>query len=269
MIEHYFGKEYGGNPPLNYERFFVPAIGAPLAADLLDIAALSPGERVLDVACGTGVVARLASQQVGGSGSVVGLDINPAMLAVARSATPPDLTVEWSEASAETMSFPTGSFDVVLCQMGLQFMPDKPAALREMRRVLADGGRLILNLPGPTPRLFAIMGEALAHRVDAQAARFVDQVFSLHDTAEIHNFVSGAGFHDVTVESDTKQLSLPAPREFLWQYVYSTPLAGTVAQADDERRGSLESDIVAKWEEFLKDGRLMLPVRVVVATARK
>jgi ubiquinone/menaquinone biosynthesis C-methylase UbiE len=268
MAEH-FGKAYGGNPPSNYERFFVPSIGAPLANDLLRLAALRPGERVLDVACGTGVVARLASQQVGDSGTVTGLDVHPGMLAVARSAAAPGMPIDWHEASAEAMPFPDASFDVVLCQMGLQFMPDKHAALREIRRVLARGGRLILNLPGPTPQLFTIMGEAFARHISAEAAGFVNHIFSLHDTLEIQNLVSGASFHDVSVQSDTKSLRLPAPEEFLWQYVHSTPLAGTVAQVDDDRRGSLERDVIAKWQEFVKDGALVLQVRMVVVTARK
>ena len=269
MTERYFGKAYGGNPPANYERFFVPAIGGPLATDLIHLAALRPGERVLDIACGTGVVARLASQQVGATGTVAGLDVNPGMLAVARSATPPGMPIEWHEASAEAMPIPDASFDVVLCQMGLQFMQDKRAALREMRRVLVRGGRLILNVPGPTPQLFTIMGEALARHIGAEAAGFVNHVFSLHDEEEIQNLVSGAGFHDVSVQSDTKALRLPAPEEFLWQYVHSTPLAGAVAQVDDELRGSLERDVVAKWQEFVEDGALVLHARIVVATARK
>lgn len=269
MAEQHFGKTYGGNPPANYERFFVPAIGAPMAADLIRRAALRPGERVLDVACGTGVVARLASQQVGATGTVAGLDVNPGMLAVARSTIPPDMPIEWHEASAEAIPLPDASFDVVLCQMGIQFMPDKAAALREMRRVLVGGGRMILNVPGPTPQLFAIMGEALARHIGAEATGFVNQVFSLNDTAEIQNLVSDAGFHDISVQSDTKSLRLPTPEEFLWQYVHSTPLAGAVAQADDERRGSLERDVVAKWREFVQDDALTLQVRVVVAAARK
>lgn len=269
MAQQHFGRAYGGNPPANYDRFFVPAIGAPLATDLIRLAALRPGEQVLDVACGTGVVARLASQQVGGTGTVAGLDVNPGMLAVARSATPPDMRIEWHEASAEAMPLPDASFDVVLCQMGLQFVPDKHAALREMWRVLVSGGRLILNVPGPTPQVFTILAEALARHMSAEAAGFVNHVFSLHDTAEIQNLIGGAGFHNVSVESDTKPLRLPAPEEFLWQYVHGTPLAGAVAQVNDERRGSLERDVVAKWQEFVKDRALVLDVRVVVATARK
>ncbi|HSF17855.1 MAG TPA: methyltransferase domain-containing protein [Vicinamibacteria bacterium] len=132
MAKRDFGNAYGGNLPTNYECFFVPSIGAPLAADLIRLAALNEGERVLDVACGTGVVARLASQQVGDTGTVVGLDVNPGMLAVARSTTPSGMPIERYEASAEAMPFQDASFDVVLCQMGLQFVPDKHAAPREM-----------------------------------------------------------------------------------------------------------------------------------------
>src|SRR3546814_11085404 len=89
--------------------------------------------------------------------------------------------LEWHEANAEAMPLPDASFDVVLCQLGLQFMPDRQAALREMRRVLVDGGRLAFNVPGPMPRIFAVMGEAIARHVGAQAAGFGGQVFSLHE----------------------------------------------------------------------------------------
>jgi ubiquinone/menaquinone biosynthesis C-methylase UbiE len=269
MAELRFGDTLGASPPINYERFFVPAIGAPLATDLVSRASLSEGERVLDVACGTGIVARLASKAVGSTGAVAGLDANPGMLAVARSSTPPELHIEWHEASADAIPLPDASFDAVLCQMGLQFMSTKTAALREMRRVLVSDGRLTLNVPGPTPRLFTIMGEALARNVAEEAAGFVNQVFALHDTGEIQSLLNDAGFHDVSVHSETKTLNLPAPEQFLWQYIHSTPLAGAVAQAADERLDSLETEVVAKWQEFETDHGMALDVRVVSAAAGK
>jgi len=269
MSQQHHGNVHGGSVPEDYERYFVPAIGAPLAADLIDIAALRPGERVLDVACGTGVVARLASQRVGAAGTVVGLDVNPGMLAVASSATPPGLSIEWHEASAEAMPLSDESFDVVLCQMGLQFVPDRRAAMREMRRILAPGGRLILNVPGPTPRLFAVMEQALARHIGAEAAGFVKHVFSLHDTGELQELIGGVGFCDVSAQAETKALRLPPPEEFLWQYVHSTPLAAAVAEVDDERRGSLERDVVAEWKDCVEDRALMLQLGVTEATARK
>lgn len=269
VSQQHHGEAVGGGPPENYERYFVPAIGAPLAADLIEIAALRPGERVLDVACGTGVVARLAAKLVGAAGTVAGLDANPGMLAVARSTTPPGMAIDWHEASVEAMPLPDASFDAVLSQMGLQFVPDKHAALSEMARVLVPGGRLVLNVPGPTPQLFVIMAEALARHIGAEAAGFVNQVFSLHDPAELRDLTIAAGFRDISVRADTKSLRLSAPAEFLWQYVGSTPLAGAVAQASDERRGSLERDVVARWQALVKGGALMLQVRSVVVTARK
>jgi ubiquinone/menaquinone biosynthesis C-methylase UbiE len=261
---------YGGSAPENYERYFVPAIGAPLATDLIDIAALRAGERVLDVACGTGIVTRLAAVKVGASGTVAGLDINPGMLAVARSATPPGMTIEWHEANAQALPLPDGAFDVVLCQMGLQFFADKLAALGEMRRVLAPSGRLVINVPGPTPRVFGILAEALARHVKPELAAFVQAVFSLHDPRELQVLLRGAGFREVAIRSDTRTLRLPAPAAFLWQYVHSTPLAAAVAQADDQTRAALERDVVAQWDAFAEDGAaaLMLQLDVVVATAR-
>jgi len=255
-------------PPVMYERFFVPTIAAPLAADLVRLASLRPGERVLDVACGTGVVARLAAQRVGHTGAVAGLDLNPGMLAAARSAAPPGSAITWHEASAEAMPFPDGSFDVALCQMGLQFMPDKAKALSEMRRVLGPGGRLLLNLPGPTPRVFAIMGEALAHHVGAEAAGFLDHVFSLHQAPEIRDLLGRAGFRESFVRSDIRSLRLPAPEEFLWQYVQSTPLAGALQQVSDERRDRLEREIIGKWNGLVEDDHLLLELRMVWASGR-
>jgi len=258
----------GDSPSEHYQRCFVPAIGAPLAKDLVERAALRPGERVLDLACGTGVVARLAAPLVGPGGAVVGLDLNPGMLAVARAATPERLGIEWLEAGAEAMPLPDGSFDVVLCQMGLQFIPDRHAALGEMRRVLAAGGRLLLNLPGPTPDLFRALADGLARHVAPEAAGFVHQVFSLHDEGELRGMLARAGFRDVMLRSDTRSLSLPAPEAFLWQYLRSTPLAMAVAEASDAARAALERDVVGRWQGHVSDDALSLEVRMVTVTGR-
>jgi ubiquinone/menaquinone biosynthesis C-methylase UbiE len=258
---------YRGSAADNYQRYFVPAIGAPLAANLIDLAALRAGERVADIACGTGVVTRLAAERVGAEGAVVGVDVNPEMLAVARGAAA-DSAIDWYEARADALPLPDGAFDVALCQLGLQFFPDKPIALLEMRRVLADGGRALINVPGPTPGVFTVLDEALARHVSPEASGFVRAVFSLHDPDEVRELLSGAGFDAVEARSTLKALRLPAPEQFLWQYVQSTPLEAAAARLDQEQLTALERDVVAGWEPYTDDGGLLLEVNVTVATAR-
>jgi ubiquinone/menaquinone biosynthesis C-methylase UbiE len=269
MSEQLFGKSYGADASENYERFFVPVIGRPLATELVGQASLRPGERILDVACGTGIVARLASQRVGATGFVAGLDINPGMLEVARSITPESEAIEWNEGNAEAMPLPDEAFDVVLCQMGLQFMPDRTGALKEMHRVLVEGGRLLVSMPGPASPLFIILADEIQRHISSEAAGFVRHVFSLHDTTEIQHLIGAAGFHDVAVQASLRTLPLPPAQEFLWQYVRSTPLAGIVSREEKSSLDALERDVLEKWKDFVENGALMFTQRIVVASARK
>lgn len=160
-----------------YERGLVPAIFAPWAAVLIKQAALQRGERVLDVACGTGVVARLAAKPVGSTGRIIGLDKDAERLAVACSLPPvPGVSLEWQESNALAMPFADASFDALLCQQGLQFFPDRPAALREMHRALVPGGRLILSVWGSLeqcPGYAALVGALSVTLVRQQPQRCV------------------------------------------------------------------------------------------------
>ena len=118
-----------GSPAEIYERYMVPGIFGHWTQELLDLAGPRPGERVLDVACGTGIVARQAAERVSRTGHVVGLDYHAGMLAQARSLSlAGGLPIEWREADAQRPPLSDGSFDLVLCQHGLQFFPDRPAA---------------------------------------------------------------------------------------------------------------------------------------------
>ena len=269
MTEQAYGKSFGGTPAENYQRFFVPSIGGPVADDLIETAAVRPGQRVLDVACGTGVVARLAVERVGPDGAVAGLDVTPGMLAVARATTPSDVAIDWHEASAEAMPLADETFDVVLCQMGLQFIPNKLAALREMRRVLDAGGRAFVTVPGPKPPIFAMMTDAMARHLSPQAASFADLVFSMHDADELTELMRSAGFRDIDVQARRKSLRVPAPAEFLWQYIYSTPVAEAAVQAGEARRAALEREVCEQWQAFVADVGMAFEVGMTTATARK
>jgi ubiquinone/menaquinone biosynthesis C-methylase UbiE len=263
-----FYEAYGGTAPEAYERYFVPAIGGPLAHDLIAEAALRAGERVLDVACGTGVVARLAAERVGAGGSVAALDLNASMLDVARTVSAPAAPpIRWYESTAESMPLPDGAFDVVLCQLGLQFIENKAAALREMHRVAAKGGRVLVSVPTPT-EFWGVLDAAFARRVPG-AAEFVRAVFSLNDPAEVERLFRGAGFQEVTVRQYPKALQLPAPRDFLWQYVQCTPLATQLADVDHALLESLERDVVEGWKPWTTRAGVTYEQGMIVATARR
>lgn len=260
--------QYGGSVAENYEKYFVPAIATPVAEDLMAVAAIQPREQILDVACGTGVVTRLAAARAGDKGQVAGLDVSAAMLAVARSAAPPGTSIAWYETSADAMPLPDRQFDAVLCQMGLQFMSNKPKALAEMRRVLRPGGRIVLNLPGPIPAFFADFASALARHIDPTAARFVHVVFSLHGEEELRSLMSAAGFEEVKIAKARKTLRLPPPREFLWQYVHSTPLRELVSRASDAQRAALADAVAESWQPPVASSALSLEVDMTTVTAR-
>ena len=161
-----------GNAAESYERY-VRLLMEPWVHCLVDVAALQTAEHVLDVACGTGFVARLAAARVGVKGRVVGLDLNTSMIEAARTASGRDAatTIEWRTGDAAALPFEDSIFDVVLCQQGVQFFPDRVRALREMRRVLRPEGRLAFTVwraIGDTPYLEALT-DALSRHLGAAA----------------------------------------------------------------------------------------------------
>ena len=268
MSEQGYDEAFARKAAENYERYFVPVIGAPVAEGLIEAAALRPGERVLDVACGTGIVTRMAAEGVAPDGSVAGLDANPGMLAVARQACAPELGIEWHHGPAEAIPLPDDSFDVVLCGMGLQFFSDRGAALEQIRRVLDEGGRFVANLPGPEPPPLRLMAESLSRHVGPQAGGFVHAVFSLHEEDEVRELLDGAGFSDLDVRSEPTPLSLPAPADFLWQYVQSTPLAAAFAGLDEEGRAALAQEYADQCRPFVEGDRMKGTVRMTTVVGR-
>ena len=261
--------QVGGNAAEIYEQHLVPTIFGPWAADLIGAAAPQPGERVLDLACGTGVVARLAAERVGARGKVVGLDLNPGMLAVARSVASPT-PVDWREGSAVALPFEAGAFDLVLCQQGLQFFPERPAALREMHRVLVPGGRLGLATWRPMQHApgFAALAEALGRHVGPEAAALMQAPFSLGDAEELRALVGGAGFREVEIRPAAKTLRFPSVDEFVQRYVAGSPLAGPVGRADDRARAALLGEVRDQLRAHLSPDGLAFPIENHLTVAR-
>jgi ubiquinone/menaquinone biosynthesis C-methylase UbiE len=256
---------YGNNAAENYQKYFVPVIGGPFALDLVNHAELRPGESVLDVGCGTGILARLAAERVGPGGSVFALDVNAGMLAVARSL-PSATQIKWYETAAESVPLPDGSFDVILCGLSLQFFADRPAALREMHRLLKPGGRVCISTPMPSSFL-EIFDRALARHVSEEASAFVHAVFSLSDPREMEVLLTGAGFEAVTTRAVTRTLELPPAREFMWQYIYCTPLMAVLPQASEDQRAGLERDVVSGWRPWATDEGMRYEQSTLISSA--
>jgi ubiquinone/menaquinone biosynthesis C-methylase UbiE len=135
------------NPAEGYESYMVPTLFGPCATNLIEAADPRPGEHILDLGCGTGIVARQIASRVGTSGKVIGIDVSPNMLAVAKMAADrEELTIEWREGNAEQLPFPASSFDLVVCQFALMFVINKAVALAEMRRVVTEDGRVVISV---------------------------------------------------------------------------------------------------------------------------
>src|ERR1700712_5804601 len=178
------GWQLSDDGPTAYTRYAMP-IMEPWTDDLIMQGQCKTGDRVLDVACGTGFVASRVNVVSNAECKVVGIDINEAMLNTARKNT----SIEWHLGSATKLPFDDGSFDVVLCQQGLQYFPDRPAAMREMARVLVPGGRVSLNVWGPIERqpFHAALVDAVTHILGYEHKAVFDLAFSLNTRQQLHN----------------------------------------------------------------------------------
>jgi ubiquinone/menaquinone biosynthesis C-methylase UbiE len=258
---------YGNNAAENYQKYFVPVIGGPIALDLVNEAGLRPGDRVLDVGCGTGTIARLAAERVGINGRVSALDVNAGMLSVARSL-PSAIPIKWYETAAESVPLPDNSFDVILCGLSFQFFADKAAALREMHRVLKPGGRVYISTPQPNA-LFDLFDRAIARHVNEEASAFVHAVFSMNDPRQMEALLADAGFSSVTTRSQTRSVQGPPAREFMWQYIYCTPLMAVLPQSGNAHTEALERDVVAGWQRWDSGDGLRFEQSTLVSSGRR
>lgn len=263
-----------GTAPELYERYLVPAITSLWAADLVERAHPAAGERLLDIACGTGIVARTAYERMG-TGRVVGIDINAGMLEIARGSRPNGTAIEWFEGSALALPFPDGSFDVVLCQLGLQFFSDKPMALREMHRVLVQGGRLALSVYTAienTP-VAAALADALDRHLAPGASSVKRSEHALSDAEEIHELLVGAGFRNVSLQTATQIIRFTSPREYVQLQIRATPMAALLESLDEEQRNMKIDAITSSLTRALSSdrdrGELESSQEALTATAQR
>ena len=257
------------NPAQLYEDFLVPGIHARWTPQFLDYVRPGPGDRVLDVACGTGIVTRNLAPEVGASGRVVGVDLNPDMLAVARDLpAPKGAAIEWLQGDATEL--PAGPFDVVTCQQGLQFFPDRLQALREMQRVLAPGGRVVLSVFKGLAHhpVFDALLQAEARYLD-QPVESVATPFTLGEADTIRQLMADAGFGDIQVTSESQVVRFPSADSFMsLTLLAAAAFMPTVAEDSEAQRDLIQAvegeagGVVRQYED--SDG-LSFPMHAHIA----
>lgn len=262
------------NPAETYEQYMVPTLFGPHAALLVQRAAPQPGERVLDIACGTGIIARHAARHVRPSGRVTGVDINPNMLSVAQAAAREDgLEITWEQGRAESLPFPDASFDLVLCQFGLMFFDDRPAALAEMYRVVSPGGRVGVSVwRGLDDHPFyRTLDEVIERHLGASSVR---DIFEFGDNSDLQAALADPGFRDITIESVSTTARFPSPDDFIAGEIdVDTAAIPAMQQLDPEARRDLVDTIREDMEPALRavveSDHVVLPFHALVATARR
>jgi ubiquinone/menaquinone biosynthesis C-methylase UbiE len=249
-----------------YESKFVPALFAEWAPHLADVAGVRSGQAVLDVACGTGIVARTVADRLGPGGRVVGLDLNPAMLAVARRVRP---DIEWREGDAAALPFPDGSFDAVLCQMALMFFPDRAGALREMRRVAGAGGTVAIAVPAhlPAQPAYAPFVEMAARHAGPDALSLLGAYFACGDLAALTSLLESAGLSVVASRTRLGRVRFASVDEFVAAEVESTPLGSRI---DKEAYARIRAGAREVLRPFVTPaGRLEVPLAGHLVAGRR
>ncbi|CDM64704.1 class I SAM-dependent methyltransferase [Pyrinomonas methylaliphatogenes] len=232
-----------------YEQILVGPLFHPWVDALLQDIDLGPGDRVLDIACGTGIVARIAKERLGSTGTVVGVDVNPQMLAVARSLAP---AIDWREGDAGALPLRDGeAFDVVMCQQGFQFFPDRATAAREMHRALVKGGRFGVSTWRPDEE-FPVLRElrAIAER---HIGPIADRRHSLGDPASLKAILRETGFHDIRSKRFSRTIRFQDGSVFV--RLNAMALVGMSTQAstlDDEGRQRTVDAIVNDSAELVR-----------------
>ena len=262
------------NPAEGYESYMVPTLFAPWAARLVELAKPAAGECVLDVGCGTGIVARQVASHVGANGTVTGIDPNPNMLAVARTAAARDgVAIEWLEGRAEKLPFADNSFDVVLSQFALMFFTDKVAALAEMRRVVTANGRVFLSVWQGLDRhpFYATLNDVIQQRLGMAA---LQEIFALGNAEALRALAVQAGFQRVEIRPISMTARFPNPGGFLaGEIEVDTAAIPSMQHLDSAAREAIVATIAADMKSPLEavthDDHVVIPLHALVAAASR
>ena len=252
-----------------YEEHLVPQIFGPWAQLVVDLVAPEPGAHVLDVACGTGIAARLVANSATASGRIVGVDVDPGMIAVARRlGRDADVPVEWYCDSALNMPFEDRTFDLCFCLQGLQFFPDRVGGFAEIRRVLKPIGQLVATLWWPLEHNkghYALAQSLERQGVDASPGR---RPFSFGDANEIRETARRAGFREVSVRTEERLVHFPSVEAFVNSLASGAPSTRhALAQLSQQGVDRLIRDVTTILEPYVAGGVLAFPMRTYLVFA--
>lgn len=262
------------NPAETYESYMVPVLFAPWALRLIQSANIQPGDRVLDVGCGTGVVSRLIASDVNFHGTITGLDLSPNMLAVAHAkAEKQALKIDWHEGRVESMPFQNGSFDLVVCQQALQFFADCKLALSEVRRVLTTDGRFVLSVWQGLDRhpFYVKLHDVIQKRFGMSG---VETIFELGDAETVRGLLTNAGFQDLKIEPVSMTARFPDPEGFLAGEIdVDTACIPSMQHLDAKERQRITADIgdemAAELEEVTDKDHVVITFHANIIRAKR
>ena len=257
-----------GHSGTDYEQFMVPTIFGPWAAIMADFVEVDRGECVLDVACGTGAVARELVGRVGAEGSVVGCDSNAAMLATAREVAS---EIDWREGNALDLPFEAASFDVVICQQGYQFFPDRVKAAKEAHRVLTDQGRLAVAVwcsLSENPAQAATVS-AVREFVGPAEAEILGSGFAFGDKARLQECLAEAGFQQLESITKTHPVRFPSSDELTIGQVCGGALARAGVEVSQDTLTEILERMRSSLAEYQDANGLVCPMSSNMVLARK
>lgn len=249
-----------------YEQFFVPALFAQWPAHVLKAAQVQAGDAVLDVACGTGILARAAANLVGAGGWVTGVDINEGMLTIAQQKAP---SISWKVAPAESLPFEADTFDRVVSQFGLMFFENPTRAVAEMGRVVRPGGCIavaVWDSLEATPG-YAVVAEVLDELFGSEAARSIQAPYLLGDRQKLTSLFADAGMNEVTIQTVMGKARFSSIRSWIYTDIKGWTLAHII---DDEGYEKLRHYAPKRLSRFvLADGSVAFdaPAHIVTVTA--
>ena len=258
---------FGGSIPANYDRYLRPFLFEPYADDLVKRLKPKPTIRVLEVACGTGVLTERLERTLGPDAAIVASDLNPAMVEFARSRLP-NSKATWQAADASKLPFDDASFDANVCQFGWMFFPDKGQCAREARRVLMPGGQLLFNVWESLERneVAFIVQTCLVRILGDSAPTFLHVPYGYHDPDAIKRLMAGAHFVEVTIVPLELESTCPSAEAAARGFIEGTPTANELStRGPDVLQRVLASatkDIAARFG----NGPLRVPLRALVCS---